>query len=295
MPTELLTALFAIIAPVFIIAGIGFGWARAGLPFETAQTTRLVTWIGAPALVVSTLLKTAPGLATLGKIALAAAIIHITMAAVGYIVLRRWALPQRTFLPSVVFGNCGNMGLPLCLFAFGTHGLALAIAFFMVSSVGQLTVGQAIAAGRTSLLTLVRTPIVWAVALAVGLLATGTRLPGWAANTIDVLGQFAIPLMLLALGVSLARLRVRRLGRSITLALLRIGGGMAAGFAVAALLGLHGAERGVVVLQSSMPVAVFNYLFAHYFGNEPEEVAGLVVVSAAISFLVLPALLPVIL
>ena len=111
----------------------------------------------------------------------------------------------------------------------------------------------------------------------------------------DLLGQFTIPIMILALGVSLAKLKVHSLGRSALLSLVRIGGGMALGFGIGALFGLEGVELGVVVLQASMPVAVFNYLFAQYYNNEPEEVAGLVVVSTAMSFMMLPFLLPAIL
>lgn len=295
MSTTLVQELFAIIAPVFLVAGIGFAWGRFQLPFDTKGMTTLVTWVGTPALVVSTLLKTAPALGTLSKLLLVAVVVHIAMGLLGYLVLKRAGLSYKAFLPSLIFGNCGNMGLPLSLFAFGESGLALAIAFFTVSAIGMFTAGQAIAAGRTSLGILLRTPILWAVALAMVLLATGTRLPGWAGSTIDLLGQFTIPIMILALGVSLAKLKVHSLGRSATLSLVRIGGGMALGFGIGALFGLEGVELGVVVLQASMPVAVFNYLFAQYYSNEPEEVAGLVVVSTAMSFMMLPFLLPAIL
>lgn len=295
MSSNLYHELFAIIAPVFLVASIGFVWGRSRLPFDTKGITTLVTWVGTPTLVVSTLLKAAPALAVLGKLLLVAVVIHGVMGAVAYLLLARMGLSHKAFLPSLMFGNCGNMGLPLSLFAFGQSGLALAIAFFTVSAVGMFTVGQAVAAGRTSLVTLLRTPVIWAVAVAMTLLAAGWHLPRWAANTVDLLGQLTIPLMLLTLGVSLAKLKVRSLRRSVLLSLVRIGGGMALGFAIGALFGLQGTERGVVVLQASMPVAVFNFLFAHYYDNEPSEVAGLVVVSTAISFLIMPFLLPIIL
>jgi predicted permease len=127
------------------------------------------------------------------------------------------------------------------------------------------------------------------------LVATETHLPRWAINTIDLIGQLTIPLMLLALGVSLSRLRVTKLGRSTALAGLRIGGGLALGFLLTALFGLKGQERGVVLIQASMPVAVFNYLFAQFYGNRPEEIAGIVVISTVMSFIVLPFLLAAVL
>lgn len=295
MSIALIQELFAIIAPVFLVAGIGFAWGRYRLPFDTKGMTALVTWVGTPSLVVSTLLKTTPALGALGKLLVAAILVHVAMGLLGYLVLKRAGLSRKAFLPSLIFGNCGNMGLPLSLFAFGEAGLALAIVFFTVSAVGMFTAGQAIAAGRTSFATMLRTPILWAVALAMVLLSTETRLPRWAGSTVDLLGQFTIPIMILALGVSLAKLKVHSLGRSAALGAVRIGGGLALGFGIGTLFGLEGMERGVVMLQASMPVAVFNYLFAQYFGNEPEEVAGLVVVSTAMSFVLLPFLLPFIL
>ena len=67
--------------------------------------------------------------------------------------------------------------------------------------------------------------------------------------------------------------------------------GVAVGFAIAELFDLDGAARAIVIIQSAMPVAVSSYLFAEKFNRLPEEVAGMVVVSTAISFVTLPFLL----
>ena len=93
------------------------------------------------------------------------------------------------------------------------------------------------------------------------------------------------------LGVSLARLTVTGVARAVLLSLVRIGGGLAVGLVLVYAFGLEGPAAGVVPIQTSMPVAVFNYLFAQYYDNSPSEVAGLVVVSTAISFATLPVLL----
>jgi predicted permease len=100
-----------------------------------------------------------------------------------------------------------------------------------------------------------------------------------------------IPLMLLTLGVSLARLRVPRFSRSLLVALARMGLGFGAGLAVAHVFGLDGVARGVLILDASMPVAVFNYLLAERYDRAPDEVAGAVVVSTLLSFGTLPLLL----
>ncbi len=295
MPIHLLGGLVATIAPVLITVAVGFGWGKAGLPFDTNQIMRLVTMVGTPCLIISTLLKVSPALKSLGAVALISGISLTVLGLAGAILLKWARLSLKTYLPSLIFPNNGNMGLPLCLFAFGDPGLALAIAYFTVSALGQFTVGQAIAAGPGSMTRIWRTPLVWAVAMALMLMATGAHPPRWASNTVNLIGQLTIPLMLLALGVSLSRLKVTTLGRNTMLAAFRIGAGLALGFLLVMLFGLEGEERGVVLIQASMPVAVFNYLFAQFYGNRPEEIAGIVMISTIMSFLVLPFLLAVIL
>jgi predicted permease len=97
--------------------------------------------------------------------------------------------------------------------------------------------------------------------------------------------------MLIAMGVSLARFRITSAGRSVLIAALRLGMGFVVGVGVAELFGLTGVMRGVTILQSAMPVAVFSYLFAVRYNRSPEEVAGTVVISTLLSFASLPALL----
>ncbi|MGF1529215.1 MAG: AEC family transporter [Candidatus Competibacterales bacterium] len=291
MIPDLLSQLLAVIAPVALTAAIGAAWARAGLPFNLREFTPLILYIGTPCLILSSLLRVDVPPATLATIALAAAGVVALNATVGVAVLKLARLPINTFLPSLIFPNTGNMGLPLCLFAFGPEGLALAVPFMATTIIGQFLLGQPIAAGRFDLQGLVRSPIVAAVVIAILALAFDITPPLWIDNTVSLLGQFTLPLMLLALGASLAQLGVATWGRSIWLAALRIGGGLTAGVFVALALGLEGPALGVVLIQASMPVAVYNYLFAQLYGNRPEEVASLVVVSTLLSFLVLPGLL----
>lgn len=291
MSPELLAQLVAVIAPVFIAAALGYGWAKLGWSMDTTLVTRLVTNIATPCLVVHTLLSVDLSPAALGEMALIAASVIGLMAAISAVLIRLMAWPRSAFLPSMAFGNIGNMGLPLCLFAFGEEGLALAIAYFTVGSVAQFVLGPAAASGRLSPLAPLRTPIVWAVGLAVVLMLVDVELPLWTANTLDLLGGIAIPLMLLMLGVSLADLSAASLGRGIVLSAWRLAGGFAVGYAVTLVFGLDGVARGVVLIQAAMPVAVFNYLFAAMHGNRQEEVAGLVLISTVLSFATLPLLL----
>ena len=283
--------MFAIIAPVFICAVIGYGWARRGMPFDNEFTTTLSSNIAMPCLIMATLARLEIGPEAFAQMALAGLITVVATIAVAAAVLRLAGYSQPVYLPSLVFGNTGNIGLPLCLFAFGEEGLALAIVFFTVFLVFQFTFGIWVSAGHGSIRILLRTPLVWAALIGISLQVLDIRLPVWIDNTMGLIGDMAIPLMLLTLGVSLANLKVTSLGRSVALSAGRLVIGLAVGLAVAELLGMEGAARGILILESTMPVAVLNYLFAARHNRSPEEVAGLVLVSTAISFVTLPALL----
>ncbi len=287
----MLAQLFSVIAPLFVCAGIGYGWARAGRTFDVDLVTNLVTTVGIPCLVFHTLANLTVPAAAFATMVLATLAILAVCLAVGLAVLRVAGLPPRSFLPALLFPNTGNMGLPLCLLAFGEVGLGLALAVFTVYTTLQFTLGVGLASGTTSAGTLLRVPVLYALPPALLFMLTGWTPPKWLDNTTDILGGIAIPLMLITLGISLARLGVRSLPRSLGLSALRLVVGFAAGLAVAAAFGLEGAARGVLIVQSTMPVAVFNYLFALRYRTAPEEVAGMVVISTVLSFATLPLLL----
>lgn len=288
---SMLTEVFSVIAPVFICAGIGLVWERQGRPYDTELVTTLTTTVGVPCLVFSTLANVELEPAAFGTMAAAALAALVLFSVIGAAVLKFAGLSLRAFLPSMVFPNTGNMALPLALLAFGNPGLALAIAYFVVFIVAQFIFSPIIVSGTTSFKALAGMPILYAVAAALVFMATGQSPPAWIANTTQILGSMTIPLMLITLGISLAKLHVGSLKRSLWLALLRVAMGIGVGLALAQGFNFTGAARGVVVLQSAMPAAIFNYLFAQQYGRAPEEVAGTVVISTATSFLTLPVLL----
>jgi predicted permease len=290
-----LTELASIVVPVYVCAGVGFVWVRTGRRFDTPLMTDLVFFVGAPCLTFSSLVSQSPDLGALADMLVAVAIATLALGGLAAVALRALGLPVGTYLAPMMFGNTGNMGLPLCYFAFGDAGLALGVCFFAATSLLQFTVGQAIWSGRASFGDVARSPLVWSVLIAFAVLALDVTVPQWVLRTTTLLGAFTIPLMQLTLGVSLAGLEVRSVGRSAGLGLLKIAGGAAVGLGVAHVMGLEGLARGVLVLQCAMPVAVFNYMFAVRYQRAPADVASLIVVSTLLALATTPALLALIL
>lgn len=286
--SQMFNELFAVIAPILICAGLGYAWARKNIDYPVDFVTRLVMNIGAPCLILSSFNKAGIDIGKMAEVSAAALVIMLVMLVLGGLLIRFMRLKTSTFLPSLLFPNIGNMGLPLCLFAFGQTGLALGLTVFLVIFALQMSLGILITAGRGNPVELLKQPVLWATVIAVTLVATGGSLPTWLDNTTGILGGATIPLMLVTLGVSLAQLKVADWKHSLMFSLVRVLGGFGLAILVADWFGLEGVDRGVLILQSSMPVAVFNYLLALRYQREPGEVAGMVVMSTLLSFALLP-------
>lgn len=286
--------LLPVILPVVLCAGLGVIWAYTRQPFDQEFVRRLVMWIAAPALIVGTLGEVSMSHAVLREVVVASVlmiVLSLLLAGLVCLVVRQ---SPRDFLVPLVFGNYGNMGLPLCLFAFGEEGLVYALGIFVVTALLHFSLGVALLRGRGSVAGLLQTPIVYAGVVAFGLILFEIRLPVSLANTLDILGAPAVPLMLITLGISLGSLRVGGLGHSFLLGLLRLAVGLGGGVLTVWLLGLEGMLAKVLLVQSATPAAVFNYLLAVQYGRRPEAVAGIVVWSTVLSFVSIPLLLAVI-
>ena len=284
-----------ITAPVFVLATIGYVWAKRGIPYDIAFVTRLATQIAMPCLIFSTLVRADISPAAVQEIALATLALYGAFAIVYAFAFRLAGLQLKTFLPPSVFNNSGNLGLPIALYAFGQEGLALSIVLFALMVSFQFSLGLWFVAGIERKWEAARQPMVWAGLAGIAMSMLGWKPPAFADNSIALIGQMGIPLMVLTLGVSISRIKPGAVLRAMLIAALRFVSAGAIGVGVATGLGLSGAAFGVLVLQSIMPAPVTNYLIALQYDQEPEEVAGLVVVSTLMSALTIPLTLSLLL
>jgi predicted permease len=287
----MLTELLSIVAPVYLCAAVGFTWVRSGRSYDTAMMTDLVMLVGSPCLVFSSLVGRGIEIDTLLEMMGAVVLATSAMAGIAAVGLRLSGQPLSTFLAPMTFGNTGNMGIPICYFAFGDEGLALGVCFFAMTAFLQFTVGHFMWSGALSFRELLRMPLVWASVLAMAVVAGGFSVPNVVLRTTGLMGEFTIPIMQFTLGVSLARLELTRVGANVLLSLFKISLGASVGFAVVWLFGFEGAAAGVVILDCAMPVAVFNYMLASRFDRSPGDVASVIVLSTLLSLATIPLLL----
>lgn len=283
IPTVLQT-----IAPVFLLALVGFVWVRAGYEYRTEFITRLAMTLSVPCLIFVALMNSKVSPAALTTISLAALTGYLGLTLLFWLMLRGAGLDMRTYLAPLIYGNTGNLGLPLALFAFGDEGLGYAVVVFAVMAILSFTIGIRMVAGGGSFLKVLREPMVAATLLGTLFLWQGWQTPPWLTNTLQLAGQMAIPMMLITLGVAVARLHPSGFAQPFVLSLVKALVCSALGWVIGRAFGLPPVALAVLVLQLGTPVAVTSYLLAEKYGADGPAVAGLVVASTLLSVVTIP-------
>ena len=257
---ELLLRIVGIITPVLVIAAVGYGYGRLLRP-NMAAVNRLSTDVLFPALIFSAM--AAKDFVIVDYLPLLAAgfVMHLGSGVIGWGVARLLGYNVHAFVPSMMFTNTANMGLPLTLFAFGPALLPPAVALFMVSSLLHFTLGIRITAPHASLR---------------GILLQ-VSLPPWLGVSLKMLGDAAIPLGLFTLGVGFASFRVERWSVGIVGALLCPLSSLAVIWPLVSLLDFSSAQRGLLLLYAALPPAVMNYILADRYQQDPGLVSAIVV------------------
>ena len=224
--------------PITVPIVIGYGWVRLGRPFDNASLGQLASDVGMPCLIFSVLASADVPPDAFARTAVAAFACLILLAAVGTISLHLTGLRLQTYLPSVTWGNAGYLGIPLALYAFGRAGIGYAVAFSAVSLVFNSIFSQLVAAGSARFEAIIRTPLIYAIAAGVLFATSRTRLPPIVAQSVSMLGGIAVPLMLMMVGASLARIKAVSVSRALAFSVFRVLAGAGIGLVVALALGL---------------------------------------------------------
>ena len=211
-----------IVTPVFLLAAIGYIWVKLGFEYRVQFVTQIAMTLAVPCLIFVSLMQTEITPQMLADISMATVMAYLAVGGAGFAILKAFGLSQRTFLPSLLFGNTGNVGMPLAFFAFGQTGLGYAIVVFAIMAIISFTFGVWLVAGGGSPGKLLKEPLIPATLLGGVFMVQGWQTPVFLTNSLTLIGQMAIPLMLITLGVAVARLRPGRLTQAIALALIKL-------------------------------------------------------------------------
>lgn len=262
--------LLNVLGPVVAIVAIG-GLIAPRLGLDATTLSKVAYWILGPAFVFNIFSTTTLEAETAIKLVIAGIASVAAAATAGAILAPAVGLRGPAVSATVMssaYGNVGNAGLAICVFALGEDALDQAgvlmvtIMFFGTLLAVWLGTRQTQSSIQAALRALM-SPMVAAGIFGFIVNTIGLDTPTVVDRAISTIASGLIPTMLLTLGLQLATtgsLRVMKSTGVVTIAKLMVA--PLAGWAVAELLGLAGDDRGVVVLQSAMPPAVFCMVLA---------------------------------
>jgi predicted permease len=279
------------ILPIFAVAAAGFLLARRfGANVRTLSTITFNAL--SPCLVFDQIVASKVGLGQSLRVVLFCVLLTFAMG----IVARLAAVPLKltrtsliSFLLVAMFSNSGNYALPVVLFAFGQESLAFASVYFVTSAVLVYTFGVFVAgSGRAglgaSLAGVLRVPAFYAVLAAVVVLATNAVVPVAIARPVTLLGDAAIPMMLLVLGMQLERAtKPTHPAAVVTAVVLSLVVSPVFAFGLSYALGLAGAARQAAIVEASMPAAVITTVLALEYDLDTSFSTGVVMLSTLLS------------
>lgn len=273
----MLTRIVAILFPLFAITAAGFLVGRRMKP-DLSHANRLNMDVFVPALVFAALANREFRITEYLPLLGATLAVVVASGAVAWLVARAIGVEAKTLVPPLMFNNCGNLGLPLAVLAFGDAALMPAVVMFMVSNLLHFSFGAWLLDHRVRVATIWRVPSVAATfaGLAVGI--AGIEIWPPLLTAIKMLGDISIPLMLFALGVRLTDARLTALGLGVFGAVLRPLMGMALVWGVLQVVELPPREAALLLVFGALPPAVLNYIFAERYRQEPSTVASLVLI-----------------
>lgn len=280
-----------VVTPVFLLATIGFSWVKFGFEYRVEFVTRLAMTLAVPALVFTSLTQNTINPIFLSEMIIVVCLAYAVVSIIALIFTFIFKLDLRTFLMPLISGNTGNLGLPLCFLAFGQDGLGYAVIVFAFTSIVAFTLGLWIVSGIHSFKQPLKEPLVPATVLGLVFMFYDWEIPKILTNALNLIAQMAIPLMLITLGVAVARIKTTLAFKTIGISVSKIIIGIFAAVAIGYQFSLPYEAYAVLIIQMSMPVAVTSYLLAEKYGADSEAVAGLVVISTLLTVFVTPVLL----
>lgn len=199
----------------------------------------------------------------------------------------------KVWAPPLMFRNSGNLAIPLFTYAFGQTAVAPAVLLFVVSSCLHFSLGLAIVSKGISLLQLIRMPIFVSAVLSLALNLMGVNIWEPLHNATTLLGQAAIPIMLVSLGAQMCNMRLSGLKIGLISTGLSLLTGCIAFAVIYLFIPLSTLHLQMMLLFTLFPPAVLNYMLAERFELEPEKVASMVLFGNFFCVITLPVMLAI--
>jgi len=283
----ILERIVAVIAPVFLIIAIGYGYARRNRPDLRAFNHVSLHVLG-PLLVFTSLAGEDFHLKGNAAFVAGGVAVILVSGLIAWPIALFARVSSRTFVPPMMFNNCGNMGLPLAVLAFGRPGLAAMVLLLVASTLLQFTLGSRIVSRHAEWKALATSPMIIASVVGLAFGAFSWKVPGALMPGLKMLGDATLPMMLFALGARLTDLTKRGWQLGVLGAVVCPMSGIAGAYLAQWVLHLSTDQFAQLMLFACLPPAALNYLLAERYNQEPDKVASLVLIGNAFAIAFVP-------
>ena len=286
---DLIIKLIDVLFPVFLIIGIGYWYGKKDPKFNTKFITTFAGNFGLPAIIFYSLTSTNISIELFLRFSYYITLYVLIFAFIGIFILKILNKDIYRLLPPLILPNTGNMGMPLCLFAYGQLGLAIATAATAMILVFHFSVNILLASKKFSIKPLLTCIPVYALLVSLIFVYFKIPSPKFLENATFLIGYSTIFLVLMSLGVALSKLKVFSFKETLIYSLTRVIIGPIVGFGFVKFFNLTGVEAGVMFIQASMPSAVLSYLVSKIYSPKKisDSVASTVALSTFLSFFTL--------
>ncbi len=286
---DLIIKLFDVLFPVFLIIGIGYWYGKKDPKFDTKFITTFAGNFGLPAIIFYSLTSTNISMELFLRFSYYITLYVLIFAIIGIIILKILKKDIYRLLPPLILPNTGNMGMPLCLFAYGKMGLAIATAATAMILVFHFSINILLASKKFSIKPLLNCIPVYALLISLVFVYFNIPSPVFLENATFLIGYSTIFLVLMSLGVALSKLKVFSLKETLIYSIVRVVVGPIVGFGFVKFFNLSGVEAGVMFIQASMPSAILTYLVSKIYSPKKisDSVASTVALSTFLSFFTL--------
>ncbi len=286
---DLVIKLIDVLFPVFLVIGIGYWYGKKDPKFDTRFITTFAGNFGLPAIIFYSLTTTDISIELFLKFSYYITLYVIIFALIGIVILKLLNKDIYRLLPPLILPNTGNMGMPLCLFAYGKMGLAIATAATSMILVFHFSVNILLASKKFSIKPLLNCIPVYALLISLIFVYFKIPSPKFLENTTFLIGYSTIFLVLMSLGVALSKLKVFHFKETLIYSFVRVIIGPIVGFGFVKFFNLSGVEAGVMFIQASMPSAILTYLVSKIYSPKKisDSIASTVALSTFLSFFTL--------
>jgi len=290
---EIFLKVFDVLFPVFLTIFIGYWYGKKDPKFDTKIITNFAGSVGLPCIIFYSLTISNIQFDTFLKFSKYIIYYVFIFSIIGVIVIKFFNNDVYRLLPPIILPNTGNMGMPLCLFAYGTEGLSIATAITSIILVLHFSLNILLSSREFSIKPLLKCYPIYALIFSLFFVYFQIPAPKFLENTTFLIGYSTIFLVLMSLGIALSRLKVFSIKESLTYSLIRVLIGPLVGFIFVRFFNLSGVEAGVMFIQAAMPSAILTYLISKIYSKKKiyDNVASTVALSTFLSFFTLPVII----